>query len=228
MKYQPILFLLALIFGETRGGDVIGSTICGPTDDCTPSKDIRQGRIVTVDAVLGTVTGTAWLISEDIFMTAGHMGEVTVDTRVHFTFNTADALDEDQYAVEVSSYHFSFVEGEEGNNWAVGRLLPNSSTGKLPGVAQSEKCTTPTSGCGWYNLGPVPSEATGNSVIITGYGIQSDGSVPQSTHTGKLLEILARSLSYNTDTMVRFITIVSMLYQCNHSTMILTTYGWLA
>jgi V8-like Glu-specific endopeptidase len=133
------------------------------------------------------------LISESVFLTAAHCKSIT---QVHFTFDTSDAPPEDQYEVELSSYRRGDTE-----DWAVGHLLDNSITLKLPGVAQSEKCGKP--GCGWYTFGDVPSKVDGNSITITGYGqIMPTLIQPQTTHTGALLEIKDNTLHYKAHSMV--------------------------
>eukprot|EP00984_Skeletonema_dohrnii_P025876 scaffold15108_cov71-Skeletonema_dohrnii-CCMP3373.AAC.1 len=121
-----------VVVSNVKGGvckePLIAASICGDTDDRTPSTDVRMGRI-------GGCTG--WLISEDVFIQAGHCGTPSSSTRIHFVYGTGSAAPEDQYAVDVASY--DGVNGGVGNDWGAGRLLPNSVTGKLPGVAQSEK-----------------------------------------------------------------------------------------
>ena len=201
MKALPILFLFALIIRETSG-DVFASTICGNDDGRTPSEDVKVGRIVT-----SVGNGTAWLMNEKVFFTAGHNFNGTPDenTRVHFTFNEMDAPEEDQYVVD---FYRSFVDG--AIDWAVGRLFPNNMTGMFPGEAQSKKCKTPTPGCGWFNLSKSVPSAGGHEVAITGYSKSNS----QSTSTGSLfnisqlntsniaLDVLA-VLAYDVDTEVR-------------------------
>merc|ERR1719401_2299939 len=109
--------------------DIGGQSICGPTDDRVPSSDVRAGRI-------GGCTG--WLISENVFVQAGHCGTPSSSRRLHFMYGTSSAPVVDQYAVDVSTYRAG--GGGVGNDWGAGRLLPNSSTGLLPGVAQTLKC----------------------------------------------------------------------------------------
>ena len=75
--------------------EITDETICGDIDDRVPSEDVRMGRI-------GGCTG--WLISEDVFIQAGHCGTPSSSTRIHFVYGTAGGPLEDQYAVEVSSY----------------------------------------------------------------------------------------------------------------------------
>ena len=117
---------------------------------------------------------------------------------MHFTFSRSSADTIDQYAADVSAYRG--MNDGLGRDWGAGRLLPNSSTGKLPGVAQSEKCGA--SGCGWYELGPVPSRAEGNTIRITGYGVADVESRSQKTHLGALVSIRSLYITYDPDTTV--------------------------
>eukprot|EP00984_Skeletonema_dohrnii_P019958 scaffold9652_cov103-Skeletonema_dohrnii-CCMP3373.AAC.3 len=167
--------------------DGTADSICGDLDDRIPSTDVRMGRI-------GGCTG--WLVSEDVFIQAGHCGTPSSSTRIHFVYGTGSAAPEDQYAVDISSYQG--VNGGVGNDWGAGRLLPNSVTGKLPGVAQSEKCESP--GCGWFNLGPVPTTTSGNNIRITGYGTAAVASRSQKTHVGALTTIGSDHIRYVPDT----------------------------
>lgn len=160
------------------------ASICGDTDDRIPSTDVRQGR--------WNGGCTAWLISENVFLTAGHCGAPSSNSRMHFTYGTGSAAIEDQYAADVSSYRssddFSFSTGY-GHDFGIGRLLPNSNTGLLPGVAQSEKCDGGGS-CGWYSLGAVPASTSGITMRVTGYGVAATASQSQKTHTGALTQII--------------------------------------
>ncbi len=166
--------------------DGTDDSICGLEDDRIRSTDVRVGRI-------GGCTG--WLISEDVFVQAGHCGTPSSSTRIHFVYGTGNAAPDDQYAVDVSTYNFE--NGGVGQDWGAARLLPNSSTGKLPGVAQSEKCGSP--GCGWFNLGTVPS--SGN-IRITGYGTAAVDSRSQKTHFDALASVASTYLRYVPDTTV--------------------------
>ena len=85
------------------------------------------------------------------------------------------------------------------DDWAAGRFLPNAVTGKLPGVAQSEKCGS--AGCGWFTLGDVPTSLAGNNIRITGYG-QGDAQRAQTTNVGPLHTIGDTYLKYTVDTTV--------------------------
>ena len=171
---------------DDRDGDPNGQSICGDNDDRVYSNDVRQGWI-------GGCTG--WLVSEDVFIQAGHCGTPSSSTRLHFTNTSASAPIEDQYAVDVASYQG--VHGSVGNDWGAGRLLPNPATGLLPGVAQSAKCGG--EGCGWYNLGVVPAQAAGINIRITGYGEAEFQTRSQRTSVGALTRIGWSSLSYVAD-----------------------------
>lgn len=164
----------------------IADSICGLEDDRIPSTDVRVGRI-------GGCTG--WLISESVFVQAGHCGTPSSSARIHFVYGTGNAAPEDQYAVDVSTYKFE--NGGVGQDWGAARLLKNSVTGKLPGVAQSEKCGS--AGCGWFNLGTVPS--SGN-IRITGYGTAAVDSRSQKTHFDALSSVASTYLRYVPDTTV--------------------------
>lgn len=179
--------------------ELVGESICGTTDDRVASTDVRMGRY--------NGGCTAWLISEDAYITAGHCGTPTSSTRIHFVFGTGSAAPEDQYSVDVSTYQG--VNGGVGNDWGAGRFLPNSITGKLPGVRQSEKCGTP--GCGWFNLGTVPSTTSGNNIRITGYGTAAVASQSQKTHVGALTTIGSTYLRYVPDTTVSSLRAAALL-----------------
>ena len=205
--------------------DLTSSSICGDIDDRVPSTDVRMGRI-------GGCTG--WLISEDVFIQAGHCGTPSSSTRIHFVYGTGSATPENQYAVDVSSYQG--VNGGVGNDWGAGRLLPNSVTGKLPGVAQSEKCGSP--GCGWFNLGDVPTSTSGNNIRITGYGTADVDSRSQKTHVGALTTIGGTYIRYVPDTTVSssdiiiaelfFCSFLLTLYTSNYSLSSLFQYVYIS
>ena len=116
---------------------------------------------------------------------------------MHFTYGVGSAPSVDQYAVDVSTYRG--VNGGVGNDWGCGRLLPNASTGLMPGIAQQAKCGN-VPGCGWYNIGPVPTDPSGNVIRITGYGTAEVDSRSQKTHFDSLTNVYATSLRYVPDT----------------------------
>eukprot|EP00546_Thalassionema_frauenfeldii_P008229 CAMPEP_0178915402 /NCGR_PEP_ID=MMETSP0786-20121207/12008_1 /TAXON_ID=186022 /ORGANISM="Thalassionema frauenfeldii, Strain CCMP 1798" /LENGTH=523 /DNA_ID=CAMNT_0020588511 /DNA_START=143 /DNA_END=1717 /DNA_ORIENTATION=+ len=173
-----------LKYGLCGNDEIIAESLCG-ADDRTSSDDVRAGRI-------GGCTG--YLVSNNVFIQAGHCGTPSSSTRLHFTFTGSSAPIQDQYAVDVSTYQF--LNNGVGQDWGAGLLLPNSETGKLPGVAQSEKCGT--ADCGWYTIGSIP---TTGDIRITGYGTKSGSTRSQRTHVDALTLAASTYLRYIPDTM---------------------------
>jgi V8-like Glu-specific endopeptidase len=164
-------------------------SICFTEDDRVPSRDVRQGRI----GLGGSCT--AWLVSESVFVTAGHCGNATERSRMHFTFDAGPANSEDQYAVELSTYVRVYEGALDDPDWAVGRLLPNAVTKLLPGVARG----------GWYNISTSAAAwSVGRTVRITGYGTDDDPlrKLTQQTHAGTITGVATNYLRYNADSMV--------------------------
>jgi len=177
-----------------KDGDGVAESICGNDDDRIASTDVRAGRI-------GGCTG--WLISENVFIQAGHCGTPNTGTRIHFTFGDGVAHSRNQYAVDVATYR-GLDEGV-GRDWGAGRLHANRSTGQFPGIAQQKKCLAAggSDGCGWYTLGTVPSDTARNNIRITGYGTYDDNGLTtrrQRTHAGALASIEENHLRYVLDT----------------------------
>ena len=181
-----------VLVGLCRDDDpfVVGvESICGAEDDRSPSYDVRQGRI----ALGGSCT--AWLVSESVFVTAGHCGNATERSRMHFTFDVGPANAEDQYAVELSTYVRVYEGALDDPDWAVGRLLPNAGTKLLPGVAQG----------GWYNISTSAAAwSVDGTVRITGYGADDDPlrKLMQQTHAGTIISVASNYLRYSADSMV--------------------------
>ncbi len=162
-------------------------TICG-TDDRVPSYDVRQGRIVLNGSC------TAWLVSESVFVTAGHCGIPKAASRMYFTYGPRGEVvpPEKQYAVEMSTYKRVYGNGRD---WAAGRLMPNAITGWLAGMAQG----------GWYVI-DTNAPIVNTDIRITGYGTDDDPTrnLMQQTHVRRVTEVTSTSVRYNADTMVSF------------------------
>lgn len=170
--------------------DPDAASICGDTDDRVLSSDVRVARLIPGGC-------TAWLISEDVYVTAGHCQAPTGSTRLHFSGGTSAPV-ADQYPVDPSSYDEE-ADGV-GSDWGVGRTLPNTSTGLKAGEAQGAKCTG--AACGWFALGTVPDSPGNNNIRITGYGTAAVNSFWQKTHVGALVTVQATALKYIPDTTV--------------------------
>ena len=169
-------------------GVVTPFSICGTSDQRLPSSDIRQGRI----SLGGSCT--AFMISKSIFVTAGHCGNATPNSRLKFTFNGTDipVVPENQYAIELSTYKKVYANGID---WAAGRILPNAITGAYP--------TT------WYTI-DTSLPANGKTVRVTGYGIDNYDNTDivnitcklcQQTHIGKVTGSVSGAIRHNVDTM---------------------------
>ncbi len=159
---------------------------CGPTDDRIPSNDVRQGRLMNIGC-------TAWLIPNGKLVTAGHCNAGTL-----VEFNVPQSLPngtiqhpgpEHQYSAIASSKVFQ--DGGVGNDWCVFAVNPNSVTSLMPAVAQGAV----------YAL--VQSYATGDSIRITGYGVDNNTPVynqAQQTHMGPNAGSSGTTMRYRTDT----------------------------
>ena len=169
------------------GGECAGvETICGSSDDRVPSYDGRQGRIRMGGSC------TAWMVSDDVFVTAGHCGTPTSSSRMFFTFDPAGTSvpPSKQYAVELSSFKRVLQSSLSQPDWAVGRLLPNAYG--LPVEPDG----------GWYVISTA-SWTVGRTIRITGYGTDdSPRNLMQQTHTGNVKSVYSNYLTYNADTMV--------------------------
>ncbi len=174
-----------VIAGEwTQGNPYF--TICGTTDDRTPSNQPATARLLNIGC-------TAWIIPNGKFISAGHCLDGSNSTVVEF--NVPLSLPggtlqhpgpEDQYSVNVATK--VYVNGGVGNDWGVFEVFPNSITGLMPKVAQNAY---------WplvQDLGPA-------SIRITGYGVD-DGTANQTqqTHVGPNAGSSGTTMRYVTDT----------------------------
>jgi V8-like Glu-specific endopeptidase len=165
-------------------------SICDTTDERKPSSDKRQGRL--------SVGCTGWLYACDLIGTAGHCSPGNPQI-IHFntalsssTGTPAPAHPDDQYANIPATA--ASLNGGVGADWGICRLAKNSNTGKYAGQVQ-----------GWYQLGAVPSTATGNNIRITGYGttaspISRTWNQAQKTLVGPMHSVNSTTIRYRTDT----------------------------
>ena len=159
---------------------IVVESICGSTDDRTPSFDRRAGRTFPTGC-------TGWMMNPTTMLTAGHCTSNNRQEQIHFqvpmSTNTGGLRQpppQHQYASLTSSMRR--LNGGIGADWAVMAMVRNSNTGLYPGQLQGS----------WYQLGQVPSSTSGQTIRITGYGT-TGGGVPRSwnqiqkTHTGPMV-----------------------------------------
>jgi V8-like Glu-specific endopeptidase len=142
---------------------------------------------------------TAWLIDDAnrCLLTAGHCG-TSAGSVVQFNVPTSqpdgtvvNPPPEDQYIVDLESVQS--VNGGTGNDWKYFGCFPNTNTGLTPAEAQGD----------FYVLADSAPPAFGQSIRITGYGVDSSPSEwnqIQQTHAGPYAGVAGTTLSYETDT----------------------------
>jgi V8-like Glu-specific endopeptidase len=149
------------------------ATICG-SDNRAASSDSRVGRLSGPNCGSGGGCGgcTAWLTALGCALTAGHCGTasgglIEFNVPASDSDGTPNAADpDDQYPVGVSFY--AFQEADEGFDWAIMDVGPNSNTGLRAQAVQ-----------GSFHLTPLlPADDV--TVRVTGYGLDDapSGSAP--------------------------------------------------
>jgi V8-like Glu-specific endopeptidase len=182
---QRVFYQLEQIsVGEVSDTDIVIQSICG-TDNRVASTERRVGRLVPVGC-------TAWIVGNNLFLTAGHCVASRATT---LQFNvpasqTSGALvapaTRDQYAVVQSSI-VSRNSGI-GNDWALFRVAANTQTGLLPRQAQGSQFS-------------LANNRTPTNARITGFG--TDTGVTNQTnqiHTGPFGSFSGTSARYSVDT----------------------------
>ncbi len=172
------------------------ASICGNEDDRVPSDDARVARTQPS-------TCTAWLtdMASRGALTAGHcanfgtgydQGDI-IEFNVPLSTASGSLVHpppSEQYAIDLASEQG--VWGVVGNDWWSFAVFPNTETGLWPYQAQGE----------WFTLAQPPASPDGQTIRITGHGIDSTpqqyNSI-QQTHTGDLVEA-GQILRYTPDT----------------------------
>jgi len=172
------------------------TSICGSTDDRTPSTNRAVGRIVP-----GGCTG--WIVSSGVHVTAGHCART--DSQV-LEFNVPSSLKDgtiqhpppqDQYSINQATWNYS--NNGVGDDWAVFAVQNNDSTNLQPIQAQQASFA-------------VVQDSSARQLRVTGYGVDgpspnygnggsrnSDNQTPQ-THVGPKVGSQGTTLNYEVDT----------------------------
>ncbi len=150
-------------------------SICGPTDDRVPSTEPRVGRLL-VGGGGGTAICSGGLVSiSSCFATAGHCVSGGAQVTVEFNCPPSNAngsvvhpSPQDQYPMDMSS--LSFADAGVGDDWAVGRLFANTTTGLSAAQVQ-----------GFYPLSTTGPQLA-SAVRVTGFGTAT-GALNQTNQT---------------------------------------------
>jgi len=185
---QRVFYQLEQIrVGELNSGpntDVGIESICG-TDNRVASTDTRVGRLVPVGC-------TAWIVGNNLFLTAGHCvasGATTLQFNVPASQSNGALVNpgvRDQYSVVQSSIRSS--NAGIGNDWALFRVTANTQSGLLPRQAQGRQFS-------------LANNRTPANARITGFG--TDTGVTNQTnqvHTGLFSAFSGTSATYAVDT----------------------------
>ena len=179
---------------KLRAADAGDSTIqesqCGPVDNRVASTDPRTARLLPIGC-------TGWLINDcsHCLLTAGHCtGNIGVAQFNVPLSNNNGSLNHppasDQYAFDPASLQTNGGQGV-GNDWGYFGTFPNSNTGLTAAQAQGS----------FFIVGTPPGSTAGNTIRITGYGVDS-GTANQTNQTavGPLVNLSGNAIGYRADT----------------------------
>jgi len=171
-------------------------TNCG-VDNRVATTEPRVARISPVGC-------TAWIIADNLFLTAGHCGtQNRAGLMLQFNVPQSQANGAnvnppvaDQYAIDQTTA--VGVNGGIGNDYAVFRVRPNTQTGLLPRAAQTRRfaLTAATSSFAISN-----NRTNIPTLRISGFGTDT-GATNQTnqTSTGPLTQLTGTSARYAVDT----------------------------
>jgi V8-like Glu-specific endopeptidase len=183
------LFTLLLLATASYGAE---ETICGRTDDRTPSANKKVGRLQESGAINGC---TATMIGRACAISAGHCQQFFKLEEVQFNVPASrdgqgqQSDKRDIYPVVADSIVNRY--GGIGDDYVVFRTTTNPQTGRYAGDAQ-----------GHYEV-TFDRPRRGQTIRITGYGRDDEPtrSFAQQTHTGKIERMNGATLSHSADTM---------------------------
>ena len=188
-------------------------SICGDNDDRVASSDSRVGRLF-----FGGCTG--WLVSTGGVLTAGHCGTPDGNITGVIEFNVPPSLSNgtpvaaavnDQYPVAAGTAVAQ--SGDEGADWCVFSINPNSNTGlrahrvqgffRMTWSAPAEDTTLRVTGYGLDNR--PPGSGGGGCCDADGDGDCENNcnssSLTQQTDTGRMDSIDSSIIEHEVDTM---------------------------
>jgi hypothetical protein len=153
-----------------------GDSICGPTDDRVLTTEPRVGRLI--NSSLNVLCSGSLISSNACYLTAGHCvagGAVyTVEFNCPPSGSNGQPVHpgpEHQYPLNNST--LASLNNGIGNDWAIGRLDANATTGLSAALIQ-----------GFYRLAP-GAPAVGSTTRVTGFGsAQGIMNFSNKTHTG--------------------------------------------
>jgi V8-like Glu-specific endopeptidase len=173
--------------GDRNDTDIVigPQSICG-TDNRVASTERRVGRIVPVGC-------TAWIVGNNLFLTAGHCVAGGRATTLQFNVPASQPSGalvnpgiRDQYSVVQSSIVSS--NAGIGSDWALFRVAANTTSGLLPRQAQGSQFS-------------LSNNRTPTNARITGFG--TDTGVTNQTnqiHTGPFGAFSGTRATYSVDT----------------------------
>jgi V8-like Glu-specific endopeptidase len=183
MKYS--LIALSAVFVFQAHANVADKSICGLTDERTPSSEPRVGKLVK--KITEKSGCSASLIGKSCVVSAGHCGK-----SIYFMqFNEqADGKfkAEDIYTVDRKT--LDYFDNGAGTDYAVFKLNKNTKTGKFAGEAQ-----------GFYKV-RYSKIAVGDRISITGYGKDTESSrtFTQQIHEGSITNDFGIKIYHDIDT----------------------------
>jgi hypothetical protein len=192
IEAQPGTGASRLVLGRAWAGMGNTKSQCGATDNRVLSNDPRSARALPIGC-------SAWILDDckHCMGTAGHCSTSSLQV-IQFNVPLSSAggslnnpPPEDQYAVDVSSKQSQ--NSGIGSDWGYFGVFANSNTGLFPHQKQGA----------WYTLTPPPAFGGGQTIRITGYGVDSTPSQNnqvQQTSTGPWTLLSGSRLEYQVDT----------------------------
>lgn len=188
-------------------------SICGTTDNRTPSTHAAVGRIFGIGCTGWIITNAAGGSTTDkLHLSAGHCfatGQVLQFAVPNSNANCSLVHPPAAKQFAIDSASAQYVNGGVGNDYWVFKCFANSTTGRTTWQEQAAAFTLATAipangttlrnyGCGVD--GTNTNNATGNSCSCTSSAGTGTRNQTQQTHTGPLNSVSSSRLNYGFDT----------------------------